>query len=506
MPLTKSAGYRRASSSIEVRKVSLEMQNEAAPHPRQAELEAALASHLSEGDRRCRASREHAIAVQILRALGRHGDAATLVDRVAAMTPGSAEDNEALGFAAFEAGAHRHSRDFYAHVVEARPKDPLAWYNLATGERTLGRLDAAEAACSQALHHAPAMAEAALLRSQLRTQTVGRNHVDALKSMLRQGSNPGAAIHLHYALGKEYDDLGDYDAAFAHFTSGAQGRRRTLEYDVGTDAAKLRRIVESFDAERMALTPPLAEPSYGFIVGLPRSGTTMIERILTGSPYARSNGETDNLFGALAEGASASGHDVFERVAAAHPAQVLAGYARRAGYPAAGSVILEKLPFNYLYVGAIRLTMPSARTLLVNRAPADNLFAMYSTLFGSAYPFSYSLDDLATYYVAYEKLLNHWSEVARPQMLEVAYEDVVIAPEEEGRAIARHMSIGWDNAMVRIEDNETASATASAAQIRRPIYRTAAGRWRNYQRHIAPLIAALEAAGIDPFLARGSKG
>ncbi|WOF42526.1 sulfotransferase [Sphingopyxis indica] len=474
-------------------------------HPKQAELETELARRLAGGDRRGFASDDHAAAVRILRALGRHGEALALIDRLAAMPSGGAEDDEALAFAAFEAGAHERSRDWYAQVVKARPADALGWYNLASGEQTVGRLDAAEAACDRALRLAPGMVEAALLRSQLRTQSADRNHVDALQAMLKRTSDAGARVFLHYALGKEYDDLGDYDAAFGHFSSGARTRRRTLEYDVADDAAKLRRIIESFDARRLMQAPELTAPAYGFIVGLPRSGTTMIERILTGSPRARSNGETDNLFGALAEGAAATGTDIFERVADADPVRVLSGYTRRAGVPDAGDVIIEKLPFNYLYAGAIRLTMASARTLLVNRAPADNLFAMYSTLFGSAYPFSYSLDDLASYYIAYDKLLDHWRATAGSQLLEIAYEDVVREPQEIGREIAGHMGIAWNDAMVRIEKNKTASATASAAQIRRPIYRTAAGRWRRYERHLGPLIGALEAAGIDPFHAR-SKG
>ncbi len=477
---------------------------ETGAHPRKAELEAALADHLAKGARRGCASQDHAVAVRVLHMLGRHGEAAALIDRLAAMAPGTAEDSEALGYAAFEAGAHPQSRDWYARVVEARPDNAQAWYNLASGERTIGRLDAAEAACDRALHHAPSMAEAALLRSQLRTQTPDRNHVDALRAMLSQASDTGAAVFLHYALGKEHDDLGDYDAAFDHFSRGAHARRRTLDYDVNDDVAKLGRIVESFGTGRLASAPELTSPAYGFIVGLPRSGTTMIERILTGSPKARSNGETENLLGALGEGAATTGVDIFERVAGADPQRVASAYARRAGGAGEGDVVLEKLPFNYLYAGAIRLTMPAARTLLVNRAPVDNLLAMYSTLFGSAYPFSYSLEDLAVYYRAYRRLLDHWQASLGPQLLEVAYEDVVREPVANGRRIAAHMGIPWDDAMVRIETNRTASATASAVQVRRPIYRTAAGRWHNYERHLRPLLDMLEAAGIDPLRARGA--
>lgn len=417
------------------------------------------------------------------------------------LPPGSPADHEALGFAAFQAGMHALSRTFYARTVAAMPGDALAWYNLATADRNVGQLVAAESASSRALELDPGLAQAALLRSQLKVQTAASNHVDALRAMLaRMPAGTGAEVFLHYALGKEYDDLGEHDAAFEQFSLGAGARRRTLQYDVAQDLRKLKRIAESFNATRLAEAPPLEPPTYGFIVGLPRSGTTMIERIITGNDKARSNGETDNLYAALAEGLPGDGGDIFDRVAAADPARVQAAYELRCGAhdPA---IVLEKLPFNYLYAGAIRLTLPSARTLLVRRTPADNLFGMFSTLFGSGYPFSYSLEELADYFVGYHALSEHWRGLLSGQLLDVAYEDVVGDPRGQGMAIARHFGLSWHDRMARIERNTMASATASAAQIRRPIYSTAKGRWRNYERHLRPLTQRLEQAGIDPFAA-----
>ena len=467
-----------------------------AANARQVQLEASLSSLLEIADRRGCASLEHARAVAVLRALGRHGEAAALLEQLGEMRTGTPEDCEALGFAAFDAGAHQASRDWYAMVVEARPQDALAWYNLATGERNIGRLDAAEAACDRALSVAPGMAQAALLRSQVRPQSAARNHVDELRAMLdRAASDVGTQIFLHYALGKEFDDLGEYDAAFDQFERGARARRGALAYEVGLDLAKLRRIAEAFAAPRLSQAPPLAAPAYGFILGLPRSGTTLVERILTGSPLARSNGETENLLGALSAAAATEG-DVFDRIAQADPAKAQEAYARLAGAP--GPVILEKLPLNYLYAGAIRLTMPNARIVRLTRAPADNGLAMFSTLFGSGYPFSYDLEELADYQIAYEQLMAHWRATLGDQWLETAYEAVVDDPVSEGRRAAEHMGVAWTDAMVRIERNASASATASAAQVRRPIYRTAAGRWRNYERHLGAFLRRLEAAGIDP--------
>lgn len=468
------------------------------PDSKSAELDAMLPAALARANLRGCASREHAEASRILRITGRHAEAHALLASLPALGAGSPADHEALGFAAFEAGMHSLSRDFYARVAEALPGDALAWYNLATGERNLGNLDEAESACDRALTLAPEMSQAALLRSHLRTQTGANNHIDELRAMRSRVSAPGAEIFIHYALGKELDDLGEYDAAFAEFAHGAAARRRMLAYDVRQDAAKLERIIESFSPALLARSPQLTSPAYGFILGLPRSGTTMTERILTGSPLASSNGETDNLFGALGDAMALEGEDIFDRVANADGPRVVEGYRQRAGVPRTGGVILEKLPFNYLYAGAIRLTLPNARTLLVHRAPADNCFAMFSTLFGSGYPFSYSLDDLAAYYLAYRKLVAHWRDIIGEQLLEVVYEEVVSDPLVQGRMIARHFGIPWDDAMARIEENRAASATASAAQVRRPIYKNARGRWRNYERHLRPLTDRLEAVGIDP--------
>ena len=193
-------------------------------------------------------------------------------------------------------------------------------------------------------------------------QTAANNHIDALRGALaKAGRDLAAQISLHYALGKELDDLGDYDAAFAHFSQGAALRRGALQYDVAGDLAKLARIGKVFGAARMAEAPPPETPVDAiFILGLPRSGTTMIERVLTGGSGAISNGETDNLMLALLDAMPAAGVDIFERVAHANPATARASYASRAGM-AAGRIVIEKLPMNYLYAGAIRLVLPSAR-------------------------------------------------------------------------------------------------------------------------------------------------
>jgi tetratricopeptide (TPR) repeat protein len=376
---------------------------------------------------------------------------------------------------------------------------------LAGSERSLGRLAEAEAACDRSIALDPAQYPTYLLRSELRVQGPGTNHIAELQTQLaRPDLEYRARIFLGYALAKELDDVGRFDEAFHWFAAAASARRSRLAYDVGTDERKLERIAEVFpqalfrkpNDSRDPMQRALDSSRYIFIIGLPRSGTTLVERILTGLPRVRSNGETENFSRALLAAAQGAG-DVFQKAAAADPDAVAASYAQFANSGLTDEPIIEKLPMNYLYVGAIHRALPGAKILLIKRSPLDSCFAMYRTLFGDAYPFSYDFDDLGRYYGAYHRLVSHWRTVLGEQLHEVVYEDLVREPRRIGAIIARHCGFTWSDAAVDIQNNQSVSLTASAAQVRRPIYGSSSGRWRHYHRHLAGLIATLRRQGIS---------
>jgi tetratricopeptide (TPR) repeat protein len=446
----------------------------------------------------------HGVLAMILLRLGHAAEASAVIEGAAAGAPGTADAYNSLAHVARALGRHERAHALYRRAVELGPSVSRYWYNLAASERSFGRLAEAEAACDQAIALDGREYRAYLLRSELRTQTANAHHLGQLRRELARPDleDPGRAL-LGYALGKELDDLGEYGEAFAAFSLAAAARRRQLAYDVAVDERTIARIIERFPGEAGRASSGRVDSSrFVFIVGLPRSGTTLLERILTGLPGVRSNGETDNLAQVLAA-ASPVKHATADQMALEVCTQAAecdwdaigAAYARLAG---AGSreLIIEKLPLNYLYLGAIHRALPQARLVLVSRGPLDVCFAMYRTLFGDAYPFSYRLEELARYYGAYSDLIAHWRHTLGGSLRELRYEDMVSDPVGAVAPLARALGLDWQDSAVAVEGNTTVCLTQSAAQIRSPIHRTSIGHWRHYRGHLEPLIEALRRRGV----------
>jgi tetratricopeptide (TPR) repeat protein len=463
------------------------------------------ASRAVEGLDECMPS--HALLAMILFQLNDRRAAESVIEHAAALPAGVADGYDALAFVSLQLGLHERSNMLYRRATQSAPADSRFWYNFATSERAFGRLIAAEAACQRAIDVDATSYQSYLLRSELCVQTATSNHVDEL---LKLASDPRlddrGRMFLAHAVAKELDDLGRYDEAFRWFHIGASTRRRHLSYDVAVDEDKLAQIASTFTADLVRSTAARVNTSaeHIFIIGLPRSGTTLVERILTGHAGVRSNGETDNfakaLLGSLSPSRTGSANDsqgdVFARAAATDPAAVGAKYAALAGGAAPGEKIVEKLPMNYLYLGAIHRALPDARLVLLRRDPLDSCFAMYRMLFAAAYPFSYDLRELARYYAAYERLIEHWRRCLGGDLFEVSYEQLVAQPSIVGSQLASHCGVTWEARALAVERNSGISLTASAAQVRRPIYGSSSGRWRHYRAALTPLVATLREYGV----------
>lgn len=437
----------------------------------------------------------HALYLEALIALGRRKDAIEVLEAAIATGPEAADAHDALAFFALQLDRHALSNQLYRRATELQPDDAQLLYNYATSERSLGRLSHALEMCERAIAIDPRMRPAILLRSELARATPEQNNVEDLRARIARDPHASDTMFLSYALGKELHELGRFDEAFAAFARGAAARRHSLRYDVAMDEDKMRRIAAAFGS---APTPPpqKATDRHIFIIGLPRSGTTLTERILGGLPGVRSNNETNNFSSALLRHAPMTGGDVFARAANADFAAVAREYDYLAGGDEHPGPIIEKLPFNYLYVGAILRAFPRTPIVWVRRDPVDSCFAMFRTLFGAAYPFSYDFDELARYYAVYDRLMRHWTALFGERLIRVDYERLVADPDTVAPWLAERCGLPWQDSALDIAQNSTASLTASAAQVRGGIYTSSSGIWRNYGTHLAPLREKLIANGI----------
>jgi tetratricopeptide (TPR) repeat protein len=414
-----------------------------------------------------------------------HGDFGTLLHQMGDQAGALAQYDRALRFDPRHAGHH---------------------FNRAAVLRYLGDSAGAEAAFDAAIAINPDEYEAYNGRAQVRTQTRDRNHVEQLRRAIARTRGSAGLVQLHYALAKELEDLGDYDEAFASLAAGAGLKRRQMQYSVDTDLQILTRIRETYGPELFdGRIRGDESPDPIFIVGLPRTGTTLVERILASHPAVFSAGELNHFSLALiplvqkVAGSRRSSRLEFVEASARVDFHGLGQAYMAATRPLRDTRprFIDKLPFNFLYAGPIHLALPKAKIINVQRHPVDTCFAVFKQLFRDAYPFSYDLDELARYYVGYHRLMQHWNAVMPGVIHTVRYESLVADVKAEARRLLEYCGLAWDDRCLRFHENPEASTTASALQVRRPVYASSIGKWRHFDRQLAPLRRQLEDAGID---------
>ncbi|MEM1019043.1 MAG: sulfotransferase [Pseudomonadota bacterium] len=424
-----------------------------------------------------------------------------LLDHVAAAPEAGEEDLKRTSALLTQLGRHQGAYDCAKTVMAISGNRSNSRYLVASTAIAVGKMEEAERLLDEVIAETPGEGDVYYNRAGLRRQTKERNHITAtMKALLKLPRGDHGEAPLCYALGKELEDVGDHPKAFAAFSQGAAARRKQLSYDVSTDVQAAQGIRETFNASWAAQTPDGNDISGPiFILGLPRSGTTLVDRIVSAHSQVTSLEEVhDFAYAVIRAGFPAASKEVL-MANAAKANMVSLGeeyWTALEGYAEPGPHFIDKTPANFLYLGLIAKALPKAKIIHVKRHPLAACYAMFKTLFRMGYPFSYDLQDVAQYYVAYHRLMAHWHAVFPGRILDVQYESLVDDQEAISREIIAHCGLGWEDAALDFHKNAAPSATASAAQVRQPIYRSARDLWRQHAAGLAPARAILEENGI----------
>lgn len=433
-------------------------------------------------------------------AQGRVRDALEAAERAAGLDSRNPEVWDAIGVVYGNLGEYQRALEVFRKVAILRPNSARNLFNLASMLNFCDQSEEAEHYYREALAIEPTKFIAYWSLAQLRKQRPENNHAQwLLQTHKRFRRQPEARLYVSMALAKTYEDLEDYDEAFAWLQRGNEEKRRQLNYHTDTDRALFARIRKAF-AEPLEM-PGLAgyesrEPI--FILGLPRTGTTLLEQIVCGHEAVFAAGELQNFLAETVQMARARRpglkiEQLFDAMRQFDYRELGRRYVLSTR-PRTGQVpyFIDKMPNNFLYLGAIARALPQARILHLRRNPMDTCFSNYKQLFGAnACPHSYRLSEMAAYYQFYRELMAHWRRTLPGRIFDVDYESLVAEPETTARRVYDHLQLSWRDDALRFHERARPVGTASTAQIRLPVYASSVDKWRLYERHLEPLRNAL---------------
>jgi len=447
-------------------------------------------------------------AAQLARALAQASlpsEAVPVADRAAALGPSDALTCDTLGVVYSQAHAYGKARDMFQRAAALQPNQASHRFNLATALIYEGDTAGAEGELEACLQADPRFWKAYLTLSQLGRQTPEHNHVARFEQALASaGEDPLAQVYVHLALAKECEDLQDDRRAFSHFVEGKAAGGKLVDYTFERDEALFAAVERTFRGRApTAGGEPSEEPI--FVFGLPRTGTTLVERIISSHPWVHSAGELQS-FGVALKRASGSRTppmldlDTIERAGDLDWGMLGRKYLESTR-PGTGATprFIDKLPANFLFAGHIAAALPNAKLICVRRDPMDSCLSNFRQLFALGSPhygYSYSVLDTGRYYILFDRLMKFWQSYMPGRILEVQYEALVDDQEAATRRLLEFCGLPWDEACLRFEENAAPVATASALQVRSKIYRSAIGRWKRYEPELGALRALLEGAGV----------
>jgi len=439
--------------------------------------------------------------VNVLNDLHRNEEALQHAEEVLELAPGTAESHIIHAIALGANGLHHDAIQAYEEALQISPDRPAILCSLAHHLKTVGEQDQAIARYRESIVLKPDHAQSYWSMANLKTFKFEDSEIEAMQSLLANEDLPDESrVHIHNALGLDSEARGDYDTAFNHIQQCNILRRKVEEYDPVETETRIDRNVDVFDEEFIQTNAGNGndDSSPIFVVGLPRSGSTLIEQILASHSLVDGTHELfdlahvarrirersknkarfpDTLLNLQAKDWHAIGTDYIEST-------------RR--YRADAPYFVDKNPNNFAYIGLIKLALPNAKIINAMRHPLDSCFGSYKQLFASGQQFTYDLTEIGEYYLQYRRLLDHYHELLPGFVLDVHYEQVVADLETQVRRILDYCGLPFEESCLRFHETERAVKTASSEQVRQPIYSKSVNLWCNYERHLDELIETLE--------------
>ncbi len=425
---------------------------------------------------------------------GKHVDAIDCFRKATKLEPKNPAAWGGLGNACGLAGYADRSAAAYARCVELDPESPGMQMGYAHVLKTLGDQEAALRAYRAAIRIKPDFGEVYWSMANLKVFKFEKKEVDDMEARLEEsGLTESSETHFRFALGKAYEDRQDFDSAWHHYHNGNQLQRTQVYHDPQEMKIRHDEIYEVFSRDFLA-----EQSGHGYeapdpilIVGLPRSGSTLVEQILASHSQVEGTAELPQLSKIATSVGRYRADNVRYPVAAKELTQKdWRGYGkqyieetrrfREEGTP----FFTDKLPNNFPQIGFLHLILPNAKVINTRRHPLDSLLGAYKQLFGKGQNWTYDIEDLADYYRCYIEMMNHWHEVLPGKVLDVHYEDTVTDLEGQVRRILDHCGLPFEEACVNYHENPRPVRTASSEQVRQPIYTGALGRWRKYDAHL----------------------